>query len=218
MVIDSGQLAEYIGHMTTKQSRRARSIGPRTTKSDSPYGAFEIFAQILSGQIRQNQDLKTLNKYFSKKDSWVVDTESDLLSHYISVIGNLTGIISELKQPAFSIVRSTIKEGLPREAFDRIKEALATTTEELSAITEIPVRTISRRTRFKPDESERLFRVASVFQKVLEIHKDLDRARKWFTTPKVALSGLTPIECCDTEAGSREVENLLGRIEEGVFS
>jgi putative toxin-antitoxin system antitoxin component (TIGR02293 family) len=136
----------------------------------------------------------------------------------MSVIGNLTGDISEASEPAFRFVRSTIKEGLPREAFDRIKNAIATTTEVLSSITEIPARTIARRKKFKPDESERLFRVASAFQKAVETLKDLEKARRWFTTPKTALSGLSPIVCCDTETGCREVENLLGRIDESVYS
>jgi putative toxin-antitoxin system antitoxin component (TIGR02293 family) len=176
------------------------------------------FLEILSGQIGRHQDWNELSEYFSRKNSWVVYDASNLFSHYISVIGNLTGNVVEPSEPMFKVVRSTIKEGLPREAFDRIKKAMATTTEELSLITEIPARTIARRKRFKPDESERIFRVASVFQKVVEMHKDLEQARKWFTTSKVALSGLTPIECCDTEAGSREVENLLGRIDESVYS
>ena len=38
------------------------------------------------------------------------------------------------------------------------------------------------------------------------------------TQPKRALGGLTPLRCCDTEIGAREVESLLGRIEHGFFS
>ena len=38
------------------------------------------------------------------------------------------------------------------------------------------------------------------------------------TTPKRALGNITPLRCCDTDVGAREVEALLGRIEHGVFS
>ena len=37
------------------------------------------------------------------------------------------------------------------------------------------------------------------------------------TQPKRALGGLTPLRCCDTEIGAREVESLLGRIKHGFF-
>ena len=38
------------------------------------------------------------------------------------------------------------------------------------------------------------------------------------TQPKGALGGLTPLRCCDTEIGAREVASLLGRIKHVVFS
>jgi hypothetical protein len=40
----------------------------------------------------------------------------------------------------------------------------------------------------------------------------------WFTSPKIPLDGKTPLECADTEIGAKEVEDLLGRLEHGVFS
>ncbi len=158
------------------------------------------------------------SQHFSRKDSWAVYPSADAFSHYITLVANLTGSIKDTSEPTFTFVRSTVKEGLPREAFDRIKGAIGTSSEELALVTEIPPRTIARRKRFKPDESERLLRVASAFQRTLELFQDIDKARKWFTTSKVALGGLSPLKCCDTEAGCREVENLLGRLDEGVYT
>jgi uncharacterized protein (DUF2384 family) len=37
-------------------------------------------------------------------------------------------------------------------------------------------------------------------------------------SPQPALGGATPIEVAQTELGSREIENLVGRIEHGVYS
>ena len=91
------------------------------------------------------------------------------------------------------------------------------TAEMLSSLTGIPLRTLARRQKLKSDESERLLRVASAFQKTLELFRDLEKARSWFASPKVALGGLAPVECCDTEAGCREVEDLVGRIRHGVY-
>jgi putative toxin-antitoxin system antitoxin component (TIGR02293 family) len=109
-----------------------------------------------------------------------------------------------------------VREGLPRTPFDRFKRAVGITAEGLSSLTGIPLRTLARRRELKPFESERLQRVALAFKKNLELFRDLERARGWFARPKAALGGLTPVECCDTEAGCREVEQLLGRIDESV--
>jgi putative toxin-antitoxin system antitoxin component (TIGR02293 family) len=148
---------------------------------------------------------------------WVVPVSADALSHYISVVGNLTSQAAGASAPAFQYVRSVVKEGLPRSAFDRVKGAVGVSSEGLSSLTGIPLRTLSRRRKLKPDESERLLRVASAFQKAVELFRDLEKARAWFTSPKPALAGLAPLQCCDTETGSREVENLLGRVDESVY-
>ena len=46
----------------------------------------------------------------------------------------------------------------------------------------------------------------------------LDDGRRWLTSPQVGLGGAIPLEYAETEVGAREVENLLGRIEYGVYS
>jgi uncharacterized protein (DUF2384 family) len=48
--------------------------------------------------------------------------------------------------------------------------------------------------------------------------EDPEAVRRWMSQPKRALGGITPLRCCDTDVGAREVEALLGRIEHGVFS
>ncbi|MCW1886741.1 DUF2384 domain-containing protein [Luteolibacter flavescens] len=108
---------------------------------------------------------------------------------------------------------------MPRSAFDGLREDLGVSSDELADILGIPPRTLSRRTdRFKPDESERLLRLGSVLRKAADVLEDPEAVRRWMLQPKRALGGLTPLRCCDTEIGAREVEALLIRIEHGVFS
>jgi putative toxin-antitoxin system antitoxin component (TIGR02293 family) len=47
---------------------------------------------------------------------------------------------------------------------------------------------------------------------------DAGAAVKWLTTPKEALYGQEPLQYSRTEPGAREVENLIGRVEYGVFA
>lgn len=203
-------MAYYIGHMATKRKKRPTSL-PNTV-------GLITAIEILTENLDKTQDWNKFAQLLSRKNAWIVHSSGDVFSHYLPLVWNLTRNLVDVNEPTFSFLRSMVKEGLPRSAFDRLKSVIATTTEELSLATSIPVRTVARRERFKPDESERLLRVASVFQKALELFEDLEKARKWFTTPKSALSGLTPIVCCDTETGAKEVENLLGRIDESVYS
>jgi putative toxin-antitoxin system antitoxin component (TIGR02293 family) len=45
-----------------------------------------------------------------------------------------------------------------------------------------------------------------------------ENTRGWFHGRIRALGGKTPIEFARTEPGAREVEDLIGRIEDGIFS
>ena len=92
----------------------------------------------------------------------------------------------------------------------------------IASIIGIPERTLARRRnsgRLTSDESERLLRVSAVFEKAVDLFEgDRAAALKWLTSPKKALENETPLLYSRTELGAREVENLIGRLEHGVFS
>ena len=118
-------------------------------------------------------------------------------------------------------VIASLKEGLTMASFERLSEAIEISPARLAEIVSIARRTFARRKqegRLQLTESERVFRLASLFDKAVDVLGDEERARRWFKTPLKALGGKTPIEYSDTEIGSREVDDLLGRIEHGVFS
>ena len=54
--------------------------------------------------------------------------------------------------------------------------------------------------------------------KAVVVMESLENARKWLFSPQVGLGGAVPLEYAETEVGAREVENLLGRIEYGVYA
>ena len=144
---------------------------------------------------------------------------TEVFDHWITVLQNLGVKTSAAAGSTLAQIREALRQGVPRNAFESLRDDLGVSTEEFADILGIPTRTLARRTdRFKPDESERLLRVGSVLQKALDVLENKESARRWMTQPKRALGGLTPLRCCDTEVGAREVEALLGRIEHGVFS
>jgi uncharacterized protein (DUF2384 family) len=48
--------------------------------------------------------------------------------------------------------------------------------------------------------------------------ESLEAGRAWLTCEQVGLGGEIPLAYAETEVGAREVEDLLGRIEHGVYS
>ena len=143
----------------------------------------------------------------------------EVRDHWLAVLQELGVKTSAQAGSALSQIRNALRQGVPRSAFEGLRSELGISSEEFADIVGIPARTLARRTdRFKPDESERLLRIGSVLRKAADVLEDREATRRWMTQPKVALGGLTPLRCCDTEVGAREVEALLGRIEHGVFS
>jgi putative toxin-antitoxin system antitoxin component (TIGR02293 family) len=59
----------------------------------------------------------------------------------------------------------------------------------------------------------------AVFEKAIELFDgNTEEAMRWFQQPKKALGGKTPLDCSKSEEGAHEVENLIGRLQHGVFS
>jgi len=115
-----------------------------------------------------------------------------------------------------------LEEGLSYAAFERLKRRLRVSSQELADAALITQRTLARRKRtgrLGPDESDRLVRVSRVFARSIELFEgDLESARSWLMRPVFALGGAVPFEMVKTEVGAREVENLITRLEHGVFS
>jgi putative toxin-antitoxin system antitoxin component (TIGR02293 family) len=115
-----------------------------------------------------------------------------------------------------------LDEGLSYAAFERLKHRLNVTSQELADAALINRRTLARRKkagRMQPDESDRLVRLARVFSRAIEMYVgNVDAAQDWMMRSNRALGGVSPFEMAKTEVGTLEVENLITRIEHGVFS
>lgn len=74
------------------------------------------------------------------------------------------------------------------------------------------------RSRLSPSVSDRIFRIARIMVRAVEVFEDVDIARDWLNRPNQALGGKRPLELLRTDAGTEAVEDVLGRIEDGVYS
>ncbi len=113
-----------------------------------------------------------------------------------------------------------LKEGLPAESFDRLRRRLNISDNALAKIVQIPKRTLDRRRqsgKLRTDESERIFRLARVYDMAESVFGNPKKAENWLKKPARGLGGKIPLEYADTDLGALEVINLLGRVEHGVF-
>lgn len=120
-----------------------------------------------------------------------------------------------------SLIRA-VERGFAFETIEHLQRNTGIPVETLLDWLQLSTRTLARRKqqgRFESEESDRLLRAARVFGRALELFEgDRDAAADWMFSSLPALGGETPIEISRTELGSREVENLAGRIEHGVYS
>ena len=116
-----------------------------------------------------------------------------------------------------------VKAGLPVTELDALRELLGLTVENLAGKIGISIATLSRRRQRRQPldagHSDRVLRYARLFRLAADLHDgDEVAAREWLSKPARALDGETPLEHAETEAGAREVENLIGRLEHGVYT
>ncbi len=120
-----------------------------------------------------------------------------------------------------SLIRE-VQNGFPYQALATFESATGLGLAETADLIGIPTRTLARRKsigKLSPEESERLLRLCRLFEKAVDLFEgDTTAAVKWMSTPRAALDAQTPLEYSRTEVGAREVEDLIGRLEHGVFS
>ena len=69
-----------------------------------------------------------------------------------------------------------------------------------------------------PVQSDRLLRASQVFDHARAVFDNDQDAATWFSMPNHALLGETPLSLMDTDAGVRQVDDVLTRIEFGVYA
>lgn len=115
-----------------------------------------------------------------------------------------------------------LERGFPFKTLQALESRSGLALSRLAAVIGIPERTLARRRvsrRLTPEESERLLRISSVFEDAVNLFEgDVPAAVNWLTTPRKALGDRPPLAYARTEPGAREIENLIGRLEHGIFS
>jgi putative toxin-antitoxin system antitoxin component (TIGR02293 family) len=140
-----------------------------------------------------------------------------VVSFYVS--GTTDQLLARQFSPARTI--ELVQNGLSFNELIVLQASLDLPLEALVPKLGISKATLHRRKaagKLDPAESDRVVRLARLFGKAVEVMESQVNARKWLMAPQVGLGGAIPLDYAETEIGAREVEDLLGRIEHGVYS
>ena len=114
-----------------------------------------------------------------------------------------------------------IQRGFPFSALAQFSKTSGLPVTAISDFLQIPPRTLARRRaegKLRPDESERLLRLSTIFDKTAALFEgDVSAARRWLTRPVRGLGYEQPLVYARTEVGARQVERLIGQLRDGVF-
>ena len=129
--------------------------------------------------------------------------------------------MSHLLAPPLDEARATalVEKGLPWAEAEFVARELGVTLADFADLLGISQPTFFRRRkqkRFSPDESDHIMRFARLWSLALDVFEDAGAARSWLGAPAHGLRGRVPLQVGRTEAGAREVETLLHRIDYGV--
>jgi len=140
-----------------------------------------------------------------------------------------------------------IRKGIPWGVISHIKKEFNLPDEVIAQIIGVSCRTIARRRktvkipvkttrvavsgkprkrkanlialeRLSPVESDRVYRFARIIALAEDVFEDKEEALEWLKSPQYGLGGLVPFDMLQTDAGAREVEELLVRIDYGILS
>lgn len=120
------------------------------------------------------------------------------------------------------VAHRQIGEGFDAGIFRRFEAAVPVSRRSLASHLGVSERTLLRRLHedkhFSVLESDRLYRLIDLYSQAADVLGSLEAASEWMTGPALALGDQTPLAYATNEAGAKRVEQLLTRIDDGVYS
>ena len=114
-----------------------------------------------------------------------------------------------------------IEGGFEASVLERFDKLFPESISGVRAALKLSERTLARRRssgRFNAEESDRLYRLISLYLQAANVLESAEAADNWMNSPALALGDYTPLAYAQNEAGARQVHDLLVRIDHGVYS
>lgn len=129
--------------------------------------------------------------------------------------------LEQLESLPHSDLITAISAGLPAPLARELARCFEISLDDVAGLLRMNPRTLARRMgegTLDLGESERLWQLSRLFHRAEEVLESRSGALHWFKNPIAALGWATPLAYARTAVGLRELENILGRIEHGVYS
>lgn len=117
-------------------------------------------------------------------------------------------------------LQHAIREGLPYASLEALAAALELSHRDIAGTLGLGPQQGRRtqRQHLTLVASDRLYRLAHITRLAAEVLGNLEKTRTWLGRANRALGGQTPLSMLDTEIGAREVEDVLARINYGMYA
>lgn len=201
------------GHSAAK---RVKSQGSATAAQGrasrwEKAGKAAVVDKLNTGQRR------VLDRIATRDEKAISQRREEGLGHWLGGAQRLQGPI----RSDFDVIDAGAA-GLTKASVDELAAHLGLTRKAMAEdILDVSVKTLERR---RPGEkldkkiSSHALEIARVMEHAFEVFEDEERVRLWLNRENRALKGRKPIALFDTLTGINLVNNILTRIEEGVYS
>ncbi len=140
-----------------------------------------------------------------------------LLTYWLGIAhGNVKPVATE-----FDIIKLGTS-GITKNAINTLASFIGISRKYISEnIFDVSVKTMERKdNKEKLDKktSSHAVEIARILQHGYEVFRDEEKLKRWLNKENRALNNLKPVEMFDTLSGLIFVNDILGRIEEGVYS
>jgi putative toxin-antitoxin system antitoxin component (TIGR02293 family) len=124
--------------------------------------------------------------------------------------------------PRGADLNQALLQGIRYDVLVTLAASAGFETKEMARLLGISRSTLLRREkdgRFNQAESDRLYRMAKVYQAAINLFEGDKRAAcHWLRSPVKGLGNARPVDMLKTMAGTETVLNLIGRLEYGVLA
>ena len=164
------------------------------------------------------------NKEFtlSEADSTISLVEDSSLKYYTDSSNYLKGMLGINASITNEMDYIDItRKGLKKDSVVRVSQKLGISQEKMSSLLHMSARTFQRLNDNEPLDiytTEQTIEMAKVIVKAHQVFEDEATAIQWLKSPLKVLGGVSPIDLFDTSFGVQMVLDVLGRIEQGVYS
>lgn len=129
-------------------------------------------------------------------------------------------LAASIPVPSFPAVDwQTAEKGVPLSMLEEFAAYSGFAVSDLFEVV-IAARTLkhrrSRNESFNLDESDRLARVARLFQLAVRVFGSAEVAHRWLLLPKIRFDQRSPLSMMRTELGGQLVQEFLFQIDEGM--